>query len=59
MKIFTAKVIDVSRGKIGLTEQFVIKTNSKARAWEEAILIAFTDLFSTGKMITIQEQECF
>ncbi len=56
MKIYDAFIINIGNGDIGTYEQFVIKASSKAAAWDNAVSIAFSDLFATGKMIIVHEK---
>jgi hypothetical protein len=55
MKIFKAYIIEIGQGQIKSYEQFSIKANSRKVAWDNAILIAFPHLLSSGKMVVLDE----
>ena len=55
MKIFDAYIIEVGEGNIDEFEHIAIKAETKDKAWERALYIAFSDLFSTRKMVVVEE----
>ena len=60
VKIFNAYIVEVGSGKVDVFENFehiAIKAKSKDKAWEQALHIAFDNLFSSGKMVVVEEEK--
>ena len=53
MNIYIAYIIQIGDGEVKSHEEFSIKANSSAEAWDTAIFMAFSDLFASNKMIVL------
>ena len=57
MNIYIAYIIQIGGGEVKSHEEFSIKANSRAEAWDNAISMAFNDLFATNKMIVLVDDD--